>query len=170
MCEIATLSAIAGIVGTGVSALGAVQQGKATSDAAKYQATVDRNNAILANRAAADATERGKEAEAAQRRKTTATLARQRAAIASSGVELGIGSPLDVIGDTAQFGELDAQTTRDNAERERMASEAQASNFRSSAALNDNKAKSATTAGLLGGVSALASGAGTVASNWYKMK
>lgn len=170
MCEIATLSAIAGIVGTGVSALGAIQQGQAQSNAAKYQAAVDRNNSILAQRAAADAVERGKEAEATQRRKTTITLARQRAAVASSGIELDTGSPLDILGDTAQFGELDAQTVRGNTERERLGYEAQGSNFRASAGLNDMKASSAKTAGLIGGASSLLSGATSVAGNWYKMK
>jgi hypothetical protein len=170
ICEIATLSLVAGVIGSGVSALGAIQQGQAQSQAAKYQAAVDRNNTILANRAAADAVERGKEAEATQRRKNTVLLARQRAAVASSGIELGTGSPLDILGDTAQFGELDAQTIRSNAERERLGDEAKASNFTASAGLNDMKASSASTAGMLGGVSALAGGAQTVAANWYKMK
>jgi len=170
LCEIATLSAVAGIVGTGVSALGAIQQGQAQSQAAKYQAGVDRNNTILAQRAAKDAIERGAEAEATQRRKNTVLLARQRAAVASSGIELGTGSPLDILGDTAQFGELDAQTIRSNAEREAMGDRAKASNFQASAGLNDMKASSASTAGFIGGASSLLSGGQTVAANWYKMK
>ena len=38
--------------------------------------------------------------------------------MAANGVDLSSGSPLDILGDTAMYGELDALTIRSNAERE----------------------------------------------------
>ncbi len=149
--------------------MGAIQQGNAQAQAARYQAQVDRNNAILADRQAADARERGEVELQEQRRKAQQILGKQRAAFASRGVELGVGSPLDIIGDTATFGELDAVTIRNNADREGLKFEAQAMNFRSGAQLNSMRASSARTAGFLGAAGSALSGASGVARQWYSM-
>jgi hypothetical protein len=170
MCEIATLSLAAGLLGTGVSAIGSIQQGNAARDAAEYQEVVDRNNSILGIRAANDARARGAEAEQTQRRKNAAVLSRQRVAFASRGVELDSGSPLDILGDTAQFGELDALTVRENADREARGSEAQARNFRASGDLARMRGESAASAGVTSAFSTALSGGSSVASNWYRMR
>lgn len=170
MCEPATLSLIAGIGGTALSAVGAIQQGNAQADAARYQAAVDRNNAILANRSARDALQRSQADEQAQRRKTADALGRARAAYASRGVEGGFGSPLATLGDIAQFGELDAKTIRTNAEREALGYEAQAMNFTSSALFKEKSASNYTTAGFLNAGSTALSGASSVAKSWYSMR
>ncbi len=167
MCE--PMMLLAGL-GAGISALGQIQQGQAASDAAKYQAQVDRNNAISAHYAARDSAERGQAEEQAQRRKTADAMGRARASFAARGIESNFGSPLDVMGDISQYGELDALTIRGNADREYLKYDQQRQNFNSSASFNDMKAANAKTAGFLGAAGSLLSGGQTVAGHWYKMK
>lgn len=147
-----------------------MQQGQAQKQAADYQAAVDRNNAVLAQRQARDAAERGQAEQQAAMRKTADALGRARASYASRGVEGNFGSPLEVMGDMAQFGQLDTSTIRGNAEREALGYEAQASNSRASATLREMQGDNAAAAGTIGAFGSLISGAGSVASNWYKMK
>lgn len=170
MCEVATLSLIAGIGGTALSAIGSIQQGNAQADAARYQAAIDRNNAILANRSAKDALQRAQADEQSQRRKTADAMGRARAAYASRGVEGDFGSPLATLGDIAQFGELDAKTIHTNAQRESLGYEAQASNFASSASFKEKSASNYTTAGFLNAGATALSGGSSVAKNWYSMR
>lgn len=155
--------------------MGQIQQGQAQADAARYQEQVDRNNAIMAQQNAQDARRRGDQAAEEQQRKTAAIEGRQRAAIAANGIELTSGSPVDVLADTATFGELDRQTVLNNSEREARGYEAQKLNFTSSAGLNRMKADNASAAGSLGALSSLVNGAGsalrgssTVSASWFK--
>jgi hypothetical protein len=170
LCELATLSLVAGIAGAGVSAAGSIQQGQAQKSAADYQAAVDRNNAILSQRQARDAVERGQADQQTQMRKNADALGRARASYASRGVEGNFGSPLDVMGDMAQFGTLDAKTIGVNAQREAAGYEAQAMNQNASATLKQQQGNNAAAAGNIGAFGSLLSGATSVASNWYKMK
>ena len=94
----------------GYSAYSTVQQGK-------YEAEVAGQNAQLASKAAGDALQRGKEDAAAARMRVRAIIGAQRAKYAASGAELS-GTPVDVLADTAQLGELDALTIENNAARE----------------------------------------------------
>lgn len=170
MCELATLSLVAGIAGAGVSAVGSMAQGQAQKNAADYQAAVDRNNAILSQRQARDAVERGQADQQTQMRKNADALGRARASYASRGVEGNFGSPLDVMGDMAQFGALDAKTIGVNSEREAAQYQAQAMSSNASATLKQQQGNNAETAGTIGAFGSLLSGATSVASNWYKMK
>lgn len=170
MCELATLSLVAGIASAGVGAIGAVQQGQAQKDSADYQAAVDRNNAILSQRQARDALERGQADQQTQMRKNADALGRARASYASRGIEGNFGSPLEVMGDMAQFGALDAKTIGVNSEREAAGYAAQAANSNASATLRQMQGNNAQTAGFIGGANSLLSGATSVAERWYKMK
>ena len=67
-------------------------------------------NATLADRRAKDAVERGAREEQMQRAKNQQLLGRQRAAMGANGVDLGFGSPLDTMVDTAVLGELEYGT------------------------------------------------------------
>lgn len=156
--------------------MGQMQAAQAQADAANYQAQVDRNNAIMAQQNAQDARRRGDQAMEEQQRKTAQIEGRQRAAFAANGIELTSGSPVDVLADTATFGELDRQTIGNNAEREARGYEAQRVNFNASAGLNKMKADNASAAGSLGALSSLVNGAGSalrgsssVSSSWFKL-
>lgn len=113
------------IASTVVSTIGAYRGAQAEKQNAKYQAGVARNNAIYQRQAeernlllAEDARKRGQMEEYRQRLKTRDVAAQQRSSLAAAGVDLSIGSPLDLIGDTFELGEMDALTVRNNAARE----------------------------------------------------
>lgn len=168
MC-VAALGIVAGLVGTAVSAAGAIQQGNAASAQAEYTQMVSNNNAVLAERAAEDARKRGEIAEDEHRRKTSALQSRQRTVMAANGLDVSSGSPLDILADTAQMGELDALTIRGNARRESLGYEAQGMNFKAEGELARARGESAKTAGMIGAAGAVVSGVGGVADKWYRM-
>jgi len=96
----ATTLLVLALVGTGVAAYGQYQQGKTAQAQAKAQAAWNMYNAKVAQREA-EAEQRASEFESKQaRRKATALLAKQRAMIGATGVEME-GSPLLVAEDTA---------------------------------------------------------------------
>src|SRR4051812_29875151 len=93
------------IASTAVSVIGAIQQGAAAKQAGDYNAAIGRRNAQIAiDQSAAD--------EARQRRVTDQQIGQIRANYGASGVDMGEGSPLEVLGISAMNGELDAQTIR----------------------------------------------------------
>lgn len=88
--------------GAVVSAVGAIQQGKAADAAAQYNATISEQNAQIARNDAA--------MQAVQiERENALRLGAIRAAQGKSGGVANEGSVLDVLGDVAAQGELDRQ-------------------------------------------------------------
>jgi len=162
------LSIAATVIGTGVSAMGQMQAGKAQAAQLNYQAAVGRNNAILAQRAADDARLRGEEAARREASKNKQLIGRQRAVLAANGQLVDQGSALDITDDTAQIGKLDELTIRSNAEREALGYEAQGMNFQAGSNLNSMGAANAQTAGFGSAFGTILSGAGSVASKWYQ--
>lgn len=151
-----TIGTVASIGGTVVSALGAIQQGKAAAAAANYNAQVQEAQAK-------DAVERGAEDAKTARRRTAAVIGEQKATLAAGNLSINSGSALDLLGDTAAAGELEALTVTNNAERDAVA-------LRSGANLSRMEASSAKSAGMLGAFGTALSGTATVADKWYKMK
>lgn len=131
------IGAIVGLIGTALSAVSQIQAAQAAAAQAAFQAGMARNNAIIAQRFAEDSRKRGAEAEARVRMKTTALIGRQRAVFGARNLDMGSGSALFILGDTAAMGELDALTTRSNYEREAIGFEAQKMNFTGQARLFD---------------------------------
>ena len=144
------------------------QRHAAESKAAEYeyQAKIDENNRNVALWKSADAKARGQKEEAALRVKVAALKGRQRSALAASGVEVGSGSALDILGDTAALGELDALTIRSNAERESYEQDVVASNLQANAGMKRMGAQNSRIAGKIGAQTSLLTGAGSVASKW----
>ncbi len=91
-------------------AFSAYQQGKAR----KY---ISKSNEMTARLQAEDARRRGNEYEAISRQKTKKALGSQKASYAGQNVSVSDGSPLDVYTETANIGELDALTIKNNAAR-----------------------------------------------------
>lgn len=103
MCEPTTIAMGAMAVAGGVSAYSQYQQGNFMADQAEYNAKVAEQNAQAEEVAGGD--------QAAQiRERGRAIRARQSAAGAASGLQVGSGTNLDILLDTAQGSELDAQT------------------------------------------------------------
>jgi hypothetical protein len=163
---LAVVSAAASVLGTGVSAYGQIQAGQAAKAAGDYNAAVARNNQIVAERQAQDALARGEVAETEQRRKVRMLASSQRAALGASGVQLDAGTPLDLLGDTAAMGELDALTIRNNAEREAYGYRVQGVNFGAEAGLQTMRGNNAMSGALMSAGGTVLSGAGNVADRW----
>lgn len=150
----AAIGAITSIIGTGASVVGGLAAAKAEENANEFR---QKQETMLAE----DALKRGAVEEEKVRRETAALTGRQRAVMAAGNVDIGSGSSLAVLGDTAQLGELDAQTVRNNAQRE-------SSYHQTNATLSGMAAKDARRAGYIGAVGTLAGGASALAEKWYK--
>src|SRR5258708_37958136 len=123
MCEATTLAAASlamTAVGTGVAVMGQMQAGSAQKAQMDYKAAVDRNNAVLASRAAADARQRGDIAATQSDIRGKQLIGRQRATLASNGGVVDQGSALDLTSDTAAQNKLDDLTIRNKAERQTL--------------------------------------------------
>lgn len=98
------------LIGAGIQTAGTIAQGK--QDAATAE-----TNRRLAMQQADDALLRGTKEEARYRRIIAQVAGQQRAQFGSRNVALS-GTALDLLSDTAQVGEEDALTIRNNAARE----------------------------------------------------
>lgn len=136
MCEPTTALIIASTVvasaGAGYSALMANAQAKGQANQAKA-------NQAEANRSAADAIERGNIDQKQHYRRVSQQMGAQRAAMAANGIDIGFGSALDLVGDTAMYGEEDANALARNSRNDVRAFQIQGANFA-------NEAKSAKLA------------------------
>lgn len=160
MC-ITGIESIAGAIGAAASAAGTVvgvmgqqQQARAAQNRADFQAKQARIQAE-------DALKRGAVEEQAQRRKTAALEARQAALMGASNLDLSSGSPLAILGDTAQLGELDAQTIRGNSQREKAS-------YLSQASLFDMEGDAAASAGNLASFGTALGGVAQLSERWYR--
>lgn len=169
------------IASTVVSSLGAYRQAQAEKSSLKYNAAVARNNAIYQRQfeernlaLAEDARKRGETEEYRQRLRTLNLAAKQRSAFASAGVDVSVGSPLDLLGDTFALGELDALTVRNNAAREAMGFEdaafqnrVNADNYTSQAGLLSTQASNVSPS--TSAFTTLLSGASQTASAYQRL-
>lgn len=123
---------------------GALQQGQAASNAAKYNAEIQRQQAAQEEaNAAARATEQGT--------RTRQKVAATRAAAVQSGLELD-GSVADILDVVETQGALEGLTSLYDGTLK-------ARGLRASAALNDSNARASRTAGFLSAGTSLLSGA-----------
>ena len=131
---------VASAASTVTGAFGAYSTGQANAGAASYQAAVARNNAAVAEQNAQYALQSGRIEEQTRRQKTAGIIGEQRAKMAASGIDIGSGTPLNLQESTAQVGELDALTIRNNAMRKAYGYRVQASDFDANAGLLDMQA------------------------------
>lgn len=149
-------------VGAGV--VGTLAQAKAQSNAAQAQADQNNRNSVIAKRNAEDARQRGVAAEQDQQLRTRARIGMQKNALSERNIAINSGSALDLLGDTAMFGKMDALTTRGNFEREAISHETQQMNFSAQAEMDRMAARNAMMAG---GISAFSTALGG-AADYYK--
>lgn len=167
MC-LPAIAIAASIAGTAISAMGAIQQANATASAERYNEQVARNNAQTAEANQHDAMRRAQGEIDKVRLKQGQLAGKQTVAMAANGVDLASGSPLDILGDTAMMGEMDALTAKNNSDREARNFEVQKNNFLDEANLHSMKASSARSAGTLAAVGTALTGLGSVSGEWYK--
>lgn len=155
MCEPTTLTYIA--IGTtlasaGVAAYSQYQTGK-------YEQAVAKTNAKIAEDQAIDAQRRGAIEEEEQRARVRALLGAQRATFGANNVVSSTGTPLGLLAQTAQYGEIDALTVRNNAAREAFGYRVDAMNSR-------NRGRLARRQGNLGAASTLLAGGSQAYGIW----
>lgn len=158
----------AGLIGGGVSAYGAYQQGQAQAGAARYNADLEKQNATVSRENAAIAGQAGSEQGYQVGAKTRATVGNIKANQAASGVDVNSGSALDVRSSAAELGELDALTVRSNATREAYGYAQQARSHDAQSNLDLFEADNAETAGAIGAASTFLGSAGSAATNFAK--
>lgn len=134
-----------------VGAVNSMNQGEAAQGAADYNAAVATQNAIVAQQNARVDME-------AKRRDTARRLSAGVAAIGASGITIE-GTPLDLLAEEAEMGELDALTIQYNGEM-------QARGFRSDAVLERSRGKNARNTGYLNAAGTLLSGASKAMSQF----
>lgn len=144
------------IIGAGVSAYGQYEQGQSQKKAANYNAEMDR-------RAADDALQRGAIDAARIKENTRKLISTQIANSGASGFDSSTGTALDLSVEAKGYGELDALTTINNAQR-------QASGLEAQSVLDRYQGKASGRAGTMGAAGTLISGAGSAASSYYGIK
>lgn len=153
-------------VGAGVGAVGAYNQSLGNRYAYDYQSQIARNNAGVAEWQAQDALTRGEATAANHLLKTANLRSTQTAGLAARGIDIGEGSPLNILADTTFMGERDAGTIRDNAAKEAWGLRVQAANFRSNAEFLSARAR-AERPWLAAGTTLLTGGS-SASSSWYR--
>jgi hypothetical protein len=165
MCGIAE----AGVAMAGASMLfGAVGSARSTSAnnaAAEYQARLSEREAQAHEQLRADAMARGKIDADTHRLKVGQVIGSQRASAGGSGFKADVGSALDVVADTASWGEMDALTIENNAAREAYSYGEAATSARLQADLARRSKRSVGTA-VMGSI---LSGVGPLASSLYSL-
>jgi hypothetical protein len=154
MCEVASIAYIAAAV---IGAYSGIKAGNAAKASGEYQQKVADQNAALSDFKAEETGKLGAIQEERQRAKVRQVIGSQRASLAANGIDLSSGTALDLVGETAAFGEEDALMLRYNAMNEAWGYRTQATNFRNdgsaAASTGQNQASAAylTTAGNLAG-------------------
>jgi hypothetical protein len=191
------IAVAATVIGTGVAAYGAIQQGQAAKQAgraqqqaAAYQAAVQQNNAAIALRNARLSEQSARQAETAgsqdvtaQARRTRALIGQQRVSAASRGLDVNSGSALDLTSSSADLGRESVANITDTAARraagfriQGLNYENEAMNQSTSASLSlargedaANAGSAAQTAGYINAGSTILTGAGRAASQYTDM-
>jgi hypothetical protein len=163
---IAIASLAAGAIGTGVSALGAIQSGEAQKSAADYQSQVASNNAQIASQNALAATQAGNAQAETAKIKNDQIVGAMEAAQASSGVDVGSGSPLAARVSQTEIGTLNQETIRNQAARQAYGYQTQALSDKSQAELDTAQGQNAATAGTINGISSILGGASSVGGKY----
>lgn len=145
MCEPTTIAIAALVMGAGAG----IYQADAEQKSANYSAKVDENNAQIATYQAKAAATIGSVEEERHRAKVRQMVGTQRAALAGNGLDLGEGTALDLVTETAGLGEEDALTIRYNAMREAWGYNEQAKGYKASAGYKRVAGKNAATGTLL---------------------
>lgn len=164
------VSLVSAAASTAMGVVSGVQQANAAKAQMNYQADVNKRNAKIAQANADMKRQEGIEESRLQKIRNLQKVGAQQAAMAANGIDVSSGTALDVVEDTAAMGELDALTTRYNAETQAQAYERQANNLTNQANMDIISGQNAYKAGITGAIGSGFKGLGdtaSVASRWY---
>lgn len=163
-------SLTAGLIGTGLSAVGDITSGYGSAQQFNYQAQIAQNNAAISRQNEDAGLVAGSYEESQAKLRTGQTVSAQRAAQASNGIDVNIGSPVDVRNSTATVGALDAAMIHYNAARAAYGAESSALNFEAQADADRRAASNAKRAGISKAAMTLAGGSTSVAAKYSQYK
>ena len=150
------------VIGQKKAGTAAKKQGQLQQKVANSQAEVLDFIAAVADLQAKDAVQRGAEAEQRFRSQIRGTIGAQRAGFAAGNIDVSFGSAVDVQGDAAFLGELDALTIRTNAAREAWGFRVQAQDIRKRAQITRQEGVQLAEAGRVNASAANWQTAGTI--------
>lgn len=150
------------VASTVISSAGAVMSGIGQAQQARYQAGIADQNAHIAEGQAHDAILNTNLEAQRRAREIGQTKGAQEAAMAANGVDLNFGSAVDVQKDTAMIGAEDLAQIYKGGNEQTKGFEINAFNYRSQAAADRAKAKSAMLQGIMGGLSTALGGASQI--------
>jgi hypothetical protein len=161
--EVLAAASLAASIGGGIAgAFGAAKKADAETASYEYKAQVARNNAIIAERNAAAATEAGGVAGQVNDLKTKNLIGTQLVTQAASGLDVNQGSAVEVRQSAADLGHLDTMTIINNAAKQAAGFRAQGANFTAEAALDTSAADYAQDAKGINIATSLLGGAGSL--------
>ena len=155
-----------GLAGAAASAGGALFQGFAQSSAANYSAEVARNNALIEQQRANQATAAGATQAQQASLKSAAQQAQIVGGLAAGGVDVNSGSAEDVRKSQRELGELDTATTEHNALLEAYGYRVAAAGDTAQAGLDTAAAAEAPIGAAIGATGDILSGASSVGFKW----
>jgi len=166
MAMLAPVAGIAGLVGSGISAVGTIEGGEATANAASYQAQVAQNNAIIAEQNAQYASNAGLTQAAATSLKGAAEGAKVKTAQAANNVDVNTGSAVNVQASERETNVLNSETVLNNAELQAYGYRAAATGYKATAGLETEEAEQAPIGAVIGATGNLLSSASSIGVKW----
>lgn len=132
-------------IGTGISVMGQVQQGKQAANQAQFQAQVAQNDAIIAGQQRDRAIKTAASNEEDYRRQQSELFGSRQALLGNTGVQRGAGSPLAVSTDFTGETELNALRLRNEGDVKANRLQQSVLNQQSQAGLFATKARNERT-------------------------
>ena len=132
-----------------LTAIGGYTQYESQKAEGRYNEAVAKNNGAAAETQAQQAEQLGSIDEDRQRARMRQVIGKQRTAFAANNIDSSSGTALDLISETAQFGEEDALAIRANAARDAWGFRTQGMNYRAQGTLARAQARNQGTATLL---------------------
>jgi len=172
MCELFTIGAVTvtvmdvvAVAGVVMTSAQAMNQASAQKDQYAYQSAVENNKALVRERQAADAIERGEEDARAKKAQIETIGSNQLVTLAGQGGDVTTGTSVDLLAETKELGKWEEQKIRNNAARDANSIRADVTNIRADA--QAAKSASGQINPLLAGAATGLQGLGQVGAKWY---
>jgi hypothetical protein len=162
MAALAPIAPILGIAGASISAIGTLEQGQATANAASYQAQVAQNNAVIAQQNAQYASEAGVAQASATSMKGASESAKVKTSLAANNVDVNTGSAVGVEAGERETNVLNTETVLNNAELNSYGYRVAATGYKATAGLEEEEAAQAPIGAIIGATGNLLSSASSV--------
>lgn len=166
MAFAAPLALAAGVIGGGISAVGQLEAGQATANAASYRAEVAKNNAAIALQNATYAEQSGSAKATVQGMKGAAIGGKIKAGQGASGVDVNSGSAVAVRAAQREASLLDTETVLNNSQLEAYGYRTRATSETATAGLEKMTAEQAPIGAAIGAAGSLLSSASSLGYKW----